>query len=216
MMKWLKRQSAGKVILVAGLLSLGVFSLSLLVIGLVWRFASPTRAVEWDLWAMLESIASAGAFATVIGGGIVILAQLVETVDSRHLAVYNDVFQRMMRDEEIEARRWIYLKLPDDPEQGIASLSPEGQRHVKLVLNSFDHLGFLLKQEWITDEGIIEWVSPVVIKTWAKVGPYVEYEARRRGEPYYYGAAQHLARRCQEWWAKNRPGSGITWIEKAL
>lgn len=64
----------------------GVFLLSMAV-GLVWRFASPTRTVEWDLWAMLESIALAGTFAAVIGGGIVILAQLVETVDSRHLAV---------------------------------------------------------------------------------------------------------------------------------
>lgn len=216
MIQWLKHQSSGKVVLAAGALSLAAFVVAVLVVWLFWLLASPSRVIEWDLWNMFEGLASTAAFATVIGGGVVILAQLVETVDSRNRAVYNEVFQRMMRDEEIEARRWIYLELPGDPEQGIASLSPEGQRHVKLVLNSFDHLGFLLKQDWITDAGIIEWVSPIVVKTWEKLGPYVEYEARRRGEPYYYFAARHLADRCREWWQKNRSDAPINWIEKAL
>jgi hypothetical protein len=215
-MRWLKRLTAGRVILAAAGLTLAALVLWVGLITLVWAALGRPASGASDLWSMLEGLSSAAAFAVVIGGGIVVLEQLVESVDSRHLSVYNDVFRDMMSDAEIEARRWIYLHLPDDPEQGIAALGPEGQRHVKLVLNSFDHLGFLLRQGWISDEALIEWVSPIVVKTWARLGPYVRYECQRRGEPYYYSAAQYLADRCTEWWRRNRPNETITWIKDAL
>ncbi len=215
-MRTLKRLSAGKVVAVAAVLSLGMLVVWVSLIVLVWLAIGRPAGDGWDLWAMLEGLSSAAAFATVIGGGIVVLMQLVESVDSRHLAVYNDIFREMMSDEDIEARRWIYLHLPDDPQQGLASLDPLGQRYVKRVLNSFDHLGFLLRQEWVTDEGLIEWVSPIVIKTWSKLGPYVEYESQRRNEPYYYEAARYLAKRCTAWWQEHRPEARITWVENAL
>ncbi len=216
-MRVLKRLSAGKVVAVAAGLSLAMLVIWVGLIVLVWVvIGRPGSGGGWDLWAMLEGISSAAAFATVIGGGIVVLVQLVESVDSRHLAVYNDVFREMMSDEEIEARRWIYQHLPDDPEQGLRELDERGQQRVKRVLNSFDHLGFLLRQEWITDEGLIEWVSPIVVKTWRKLKPYVEYESRRRNEPYYYAAARYLAERCKGWWQEHRPDAQITWVEDAL
>lgn len=215
-MRTLKRLSAGKVVAVAAMLSLSMLIVWIGLIVLVWMAIGRPAGGGWDLWAMLEGLSSAAAFATVIGGGIVVLAQLAESVDSRHLSVYNDIFREMMSDEEIEARRWIYLHLPDDPQQGLAALDPLGQRYVKRVLNSFDHLGFLLRQEWVTDEGLIEWVSPIVIKTWGKLGAYVEYESQRRNEPYYYGAARYLAERCIAWWQEHRPEAQITWVEKAL
>lgn len=214
-MRWLKRQRAGVHILIAFLLAVGVFAIWYTAIRRVWLFNSPLRVVEWDLWSMLEGLSSAAAFAAVVGGGVVALLQLIESVDSRHLGVFNDVFERMMDDAEVEARRWIYLELPDEPEQGIDALADEGRRHVKRVLNSFDHLGFLLKQDWVTDEGIVEWVSPIVVKTWEKLGPYIDYECKRREEPYYYDTARYLAERCAEWWEKNGRGD-IHWIDNAL
>jgi hypothetical protein len=215
-MRWLKRQRAGVHILIAFVLAIIVFAVWYTAIRRVWLFGSPQRVVQWDLWSMLEGLSSAAAFAAVVGGGVVALLQLIESVDSRHLGVFNDVFERMMDDAEVAARRWIYLELPDEPEKGIDALTDEGRSHVKRVLNSFDHLGFLLKQDWVTDEGIVEWVSPIVVKTWEKLGPYVAYECERRGESYYYAAAQHLAERCATWWEKHRPSETINWIDNAL
>jgi hypothetical protein len=215
MMRWLKRLSAGRLIAFAGGLSLAVLGIWITLVITVWLARAPADG-SWDLWAMLEGLSSAAAFATVIGGGVVVLAQLVESIDSRNLDVYNNVFEKMMSDEEIDARRWIYLNLPDDPEQGLDNLTPEGQRHVKRVLNSFDHLGFLLQQDWVTAEGIIGWVSPIVVKVWAKLSPYVEHEARRRDEPDYYEAARFLAERCRGWREAKLGQKEIVWVDKAL
>jgi len=56
----------------------------------------------------------------------------------------------------------------------------------------------------------------MVVKSWEKLGPYVEYERVRRGEPDYYQAVSGLARRCQEWRADQFSGSEVNWVEHAL
>jgi hypothetical protein len=173
--------------------------------------------IRFDLWAAMEAISTAAAVAQIVGGGLVLLVQMNETVDSRNLDIYNNIFERLMSEENIAARRWIYINLPPDPKEGIAGLSEEGQKHVKLVLNSLDHLGFLITQDWVTSDAILKWVSPFVVKIWVKIGPYIDYEATRRGEPDYYEAVRDLAIRCVEWRRENVPGAeDITWLEDAL
>jgi len=175
--------------------------------------------IRFDFWPMLEALSTAAAVAQFLGGGIVALWQLRDSADSRNMSIFNDVFSKLMSDREIEARRWIYTQLPDDPGAGLASLSPEGQEHIKHVLNSFDHLGFLLERDWITAEGegsIVKWVSPMVVKTWAKLGPYIEFEAKRRNEPDYYENVRFIAKRCIEWRTRNMPGAEVTWVDGAL
>jgi hypothetical protein len=175
--------------------------------------------IQTDFWAMLEAVSTAAAVAQFLGGGVVALWQLRDSVDSRNLSIYNDIFEKLMSDRDIESRRWIYINLPDTPEQGVAGLSAEGQTHVKQVLNSLDHLGFLLEQDWITkdaEDAIIKWVSPFVVKIWAKIGPYIDYEAQRRNEPDYYASIRFLAQRCIDWRAKNIPSAEIVWLKDAL
>lgn len=173
--------------------------------------------VNFDLWSAMEAISTAAAVAQIVGGGLVLLVQMNESVDSRNLSAYNEIFERLMSDRNIAARRWIYINLPPDPQIGIAGLSEEGQEHVKLVLNSLDHLGFLITQDWVTSDAILQWVSPFVVKVWARIGPYVDYEARRRGEPDYYEAVRDLAERCIEWRRENVPGTeDIVWLKDAL
>jgi hypothetical protein len=124
-----------------------------------------------------------------------------------------------MSEENIEARRWIYVNLGDDPQAGIESIDPVGQKHVKTVLNSLDHLGFLMEQDWITAEGeeaIVKWVSPFVVKVWARLEPYISYEGQRRHEPDYYGSIRNLAERCIAWRRANLPEAEIVWLKKAL
>lgn len=216
MLTRLKHLKAEQLILVVAVFSLVFFLLWSVVIAGIWTILHQSFGGEF--WGALEGTSSAAAFAITLGGGLVILFQLNAALESRDLDVYNNAFERMMDDDNIDARRWIYLNLPDDVEEGLALLAqdPEGQAHVKRVLNSFDHLGFLVEQEWVMSEAVIKWVSPFVVKIWAKLKPYIDYEIERRNEPDYYEAAQHLAERCAEWRIKNVPDAKITWVKDAL
>ena len=190
---------------------------------LLWGLLGPTDDPA-SFWSALEGLSAAATFAIAVGGGVMALVQLSEAVDqrllaveSRNLDVYNQVFERLMSDEHIEARRWIYQHLDPNPDRGLDQLDDAGRRHVKLVLNGFDHLGFLLQQDWVKGSAIIRWVNPIVVKTWAKLGPYVTYEAERRGEPDYYEAARELAERCVAWRLANIEGEiAPTWLPDAL
>ncbi|HEC23720.1 MAG TPA: hypothetical protein ENI95_12480 [Chloroflexi bacterium] len=218
----LKEMPVGKVVRYALIGSVIAFVFWVGLVYTFWRLANPTGEVS-TLWSALEGLSSAATFAIAIGGGLMALIQLSEAVDQRKLAiesrnfeVYNNIFERLMSDEHIEARRWIYLNLPDDPEVGLQQIDEEGHRYIKMVLNAFDHLGFLLQRDWVHDEGILGWVSPIVVKTWEKLGPYVEYEARRRREPDYYEAARHLAEQCYEWRRRHLPEAEVNWLNDAL
>jgi hypothetical protein len=196
---WLKRMSAGGIVIFATVLSIAICALLSVGAFVLWDMIGPDGP-NADLWAVLEALATAAAFSVAVGGGLMVLAQLTEAVDSRNLNIFNDVFERLASDRNIDARRWIYQNLPDNPGQGLASLSEEGRQNVKYVLNSFDHLGFLIQQDWVSGEAedaIVGWVSPFVVKTWEKLGPYIDYEVTQRPEePDYYEAVRHLAEKC--------------------
>ncbi len=195
----IKRMPAGSIVVLAAVLSIAICGLFTGSAYLIWRQLKPADPAV-DMWAILEALATAAAFSVAVGGGLMVLAQLTEAVDSRNLTIFNDVFERLMADRNIDARRWIYQNLPNNPGQGLASLSEEGRQNVKYVLNSFDHLGFLIQQDWVSDEAedaIVGWVSPFVTKTWEKLGPYIDYEVSQRPEePDYYDAVRHLAEKC--------------------
>ncbi len=84
------------------------------------------------------------------------------------------------------------------------------------MLNSLDHIAFLTQTGWIPNEMIMPWINPMVVKAWAKLEPYVEYESRKRGEPDYYQHTRGLAERCREWRQHNLLNTEITWIKDAL
>jgi hypothetical protein len=169
-----------------------------------------------SFWAMTEALSTAVAAAAVLGAGIVAYRELTEVSSSRHMEVADRLFEELNSAENIEARRWIFQNLPDDPGKGVRSLAPEGRAAVKRVLNSLDRVAFLTQAGWIPEEMIMPWMSPMIVKAWGKLGPYVEYESRRRREPDYYEHARELAERCRAWRAKNVPDAKITWVEDAL
>lgn len=169
-----------------------------------------------SFWAMTEALSTAVAAAAVLGAGVVAYRELTEVASSRHMEVADRLFEELNSPENIEARRWIFKNLPDDPEEGIRTITPEGQAAVKRVLNSLDRVAFLTQAGWIPEEMIMPWMSPMIVKAWAKLGPYVEYESRRRHEPDYYQQARELAERCRAWRAKHVPDAKITWLDDAL
>jgi hypothetical protein len=213
--KRIKKMSTAQVVSLAFTISISVFAIWIFLTGIVWGTLQIFR-IPFSYWDMLEAVSTAAAVAQVFGGGVVALVQLTESVDNRNLGIYNAVFEKMMAEENIEARRWIYQDLPTLSERGMSVIDAKGQVHIKRVLNTFDHLGFLMEQDWVTAEPVVHWVSPMVVKVWEKLGPYVEHEVRRRNEPDYYESARALADRCKKWRVQKSLDRDITWLNDAL
>jgi len=208
----------------AGLLLLvGVISL---IIGLLWVGVASWLQQQLGLsagqWARLETLTSVAAFAVALGTGVLVLRELAETESGRNLDVYRDLYERLMSPEAIEARRYLYTRLPLDDggqvEVEAVLADDEARRRVKEVLNLLDYFGFLAQRDWVTEEAVIGWLSPVVVKVWARIGPLVAYEcAQRPEEPDYYRAARQLAAQCQAWRDAHFPtGEPITFDERRL
>jgi hypothetical protein len=191
------------------------FLLWLLALGILW-FIFRALGIVADFWAMTEALSTAVAAATVLGAGYVAYRELSEVSSSRHMEVADRLFDEMNSTENIEARRWIFQHLPENVEEGLASMPSEGRAAIKLALNSLDRVAFLTQADWIPDEMIMPWMNTMIIKVWAKLEPYVEFESRRRNEPDYYKNGRDLAVRCRAWRTKNLPEANITWLNDAL
>lgn len=201
-------------LLILGLTALG-FIIWMAFQILVW-WGLRLIGLPTDLWAMVEALSTAVTVAALISGGYVAYRELDELSNSRYIDVSSKLFEELNSAENTEARRWIYQNLPDNPAEGLLKLSDEGHRHIKRVLNSLDHIAFLTQSAWIPEKLIMPWMNPMVVKIWAKLGPYVAYESERRREPDYYEHARELAQRCVAWRRENVPGSEITWVDHAL
>ena len=171
---------------------------------------------QTNFWAMTEALSTAVAAAAVLSAGFVAYRELAESASSRHMEVADRLFNELNSLENIEARRWIFQNLSDDPEEGLRAMPSEGRAAVKQVLNSLDRVAFLTQSGWITDDVIMPWMHPMIAKSWEKLEPYVNYERQRRNEPYYYRYAAELAERCRAWRAKHLPEVEVVWVEDAL
>jgi hypothetical protein len=206
-----------------GYITLGLFvaitatGFILWVIGLVYVwFMFNIFGYSTSLWAMIEALSTAVAAAAVISAGFIAYRELSEMAQSRHLDVADKLFDELNSPGSIAARRWIFQNLPDDPEEGLKNMTPEGQAAIKQVLNSLDRVSFLTQAGWIPDEIIMPWMHPMIAKSWEKLAPYVQYERDRRNEPYYYEHAEMLAERCRQWRVKHGLEAKVKWVDDAL
>jgi hypothetical protein len=186
-------------------------------LGAIWLLLQ-ARGYLTDFWTMTSALSAAVTAAAVLGAGYAAYRQLAEVASARHIEVADRLFQELNSPQNIEARRWIFQNLPDDPdpEKDIPLLTSEGREAVKQVLNSLDHVAFLTQENWIPNEMIMPWMNPMIVKAWAKLEPYVDYESQRRHEPDYYEHARELAQRCRGWRAENLPDAKITWLDDSL
>jgi Domain of unknown function (DUF4760) len=196
-------------------ITVSAFLAGLIILFLFWGFLQGI-GVNTDYWAMLEAIATAIAASAVLGTIFVAYRELSEIYNSRYIDVANKLFDELNSPENIEARRWVFQKLPPDPVEGIKTISPEGRNAVKKVLNSLDHVAFLTQAGWIPEELIMPWMYPMISKSWLKLKPYVEYERQRRNEPYYYNNASNVAEQCLIWGKNNMPDDKVVWVPDAL
>jgi hypothetical protein len=194
--------------------ALGFFVL-LFGLYLVWVLLVGIGAPQ-DFLLLVGALAAISSSAAIIAGGYIAFRQLGEIANSRHLEVANRLFEELNSSENISARRWVFQNLPDDPQVGLQALTPEGQEAVKRVLNSLDHVAFLTQAGWIPPDLVMPWMHPMIAKSWEKLRPYVEYERKRRNEPYYYERIDGLAEHCHAWRVEHLEETHVKWVQDAL
>ena len=190
-------------------------ALGLLLILSLWGVLHACGGAS-SFWAMTEALATAVTAATVIGAGFLAYRELDEASNSRHLAVADRLFEELNAPENVAARRWIFLHLPPDPATGQAELTDPERDTVKRVLNSLDRVAFLTQAGWIPEDMVMPWMSPMILKAWIKLKPWVDYEVDRRHEPDYYRQVRALAERCLSWREAHGMSTEVTWVENAL
>jgi hypothetical protein len=172
--------------------------------------------IQATFWVMLEALSTAVAAAAVLGVGIIAHNELNEAARGRYLTVADRLFDELNSPENIAARRRVFTNLPENPQEGVHSISSEDRAAMKSVLNSLDRVAFLTQAGWIPDELVMPWMNPMVVKSWEKLAPYVAYESQRRHEPDYYQQVRVLAERCLAWRSRQLKDARITWVEDAI
>jgi len=193
-------------------MSVVVLVITVVVAWALVRFIPPLTnklgVAEGD-WSRLEPFFALLTFAYAVAAGIVVLREFAESSDSRNLSIYQDIYEKIMSPEAIEARRQIYTDVPDGTPKEVydAILQDKAMQDcVKKVLNQIDYFGFLVSQDWVTSDEMVGWLSPIVVKVWRKIGPAIEYElSTRPEEPDYYRSAFDLVQRCEEWRDRKYP-----------
>ncbi len=189
-----------------------LFSLFLLIlISYIWG----RNNSESNLVGTLESLSTAVAAAAVFGAAYIAYKELEEVENTRYMDISDRLFEELNSQENIDARRHIFQKLPSNFNEATEELRKEDRDAMKRVLNSLDRVAFLTQKDWIPGDLILPWMHPMIAKSWEKLEPYVLYERERREEPYYYKHAGELAKRCEKWREENlsKAERKTKWIE---
>ncbi|MCO6450203.1 MAG: DUF4760 domain-containing protein [Caldilineales bacterium] len=209
------RRSKYLTLVISLLIILGVFGCSLFFL-LVARWLAQAADIPADFWVMAEALATLFAAAAVIGAGYLAFQELRAQASLRHIDVADKLFAELNSPANVDSRRWIYQDLPEFSPAAVEGLSEEGREHVKRVLNSLDRVAFLSQGDWIPDEMIMPWMSFMVVKSWDRLAPYVEFERQRRGDATYYEMVDELAGRCREWRQAQGLKAEFTQVDGAL
>jgi hypothetical protein len=187
---------------------------TLIAVSITWN----TFSGGTNLTGTLEAVSTAVGAAAVLGAAYFAYQELDEISKARYLEVADRLFDELNSPENINARRWIFQNIKDEPNTGLKNLTPEGRDAMKKVLNSLDRVSFLTQEGWVPEELVMPWMHPMIAKSWEKLEPYVLYERKRRNEPYYYQHAARVAERCKRWRAQHltEEEQKTKWVDNAL
>ena len=87
---------------------------------------------------MTSTLSTAVGAAGLLSAGFIAYRELSDMDTSRHMQIADKLFDELNSSESIRARRWVFQNLPDDPGEGLSSLTEEGRDAVKHVLNTLD------------------------------------------------------------------------------
>ena len=136
MLRELSRLPANRLLMVAGWLGLATFLVGSLITWMLWR-ALTMAGISDNAWNALGAVGTMAGFALTLAGALVILVQLNESIERRSMELFSTAFEQLSSEADVTARRWIFINLPDDVEEGLTMLetNPEGNAHDKRVLN---------------------------------------------------------------------------------
>lgn len=195
-----------------------------------------THGVDWDVVSgfvglITVALTAGGAFfigSEYINRGVIRQREQTEAA----LSIYTTLYERLMNDEDIAARRWIITQIDPLPENAteqekeswLANFTdtvhnsptvkdsnlPIGHAYLKRILNTLDFIGFVDRHYWDMEQELVDWMSAPVAKVWERIEPYVEQEARLRQEDDFYCDAKYFGIKCvQHRQEKNYPSSKI-------
>jgi hypothetical protein len=214
-----------KRLLIFGLLSVVLATAGYLIIAYVWFPAfnqGRPGTMNWDRFDVFTGLISMSLLA---GGFTFALAEYIDTEKAKQSEknklsydIYQAIFDKLTDPEQEAARRWILLnidiKKPDEdiaawyakmnerimPSVTVSAMGlPEGQNAIKLTLNCFDYIGFIVKHYWNVEKDSLDWISAPIAKVWRRIGPYVEYVRDQRKTTDYYLFAEHVGKLCTEY-----------------
>jgi hypothetical protein len=201
------------------LTAIGIFMVVFLILTLgnlmVWLILR-ALGLALNLVSIISSFSSLVTTAAVFSAAYLAYGELAELSQGRHLEVADRLFDVLNSEESIAARRWIYQNLGNSLDYGKQDAFKNSQKYIKHTLNSLDRVAFITRFGYVSDDDIMPWMHPMVIKVWAKLKPFVLSERKRRGEPLYYKEAEKLAERTIAWCHKHNIPVEVTWIEDAL
>jgi hypothetical protein len=172
--------------------------------------------LDENLWVIIESLSTAATVTAILGAGLIAHNELSESNKSRYVSLMENIFHELNSEDQISARRWIYLELPVIKDVSmIDKLDDENKKKIKMALNSIDKVAFVTQAGWIPVEVIMNWINPMIVKLWEKLGPLVLLERVERNEPDYYLDAEIFAEECRKWREKKYPDSTHKWLDNS-
>lgn len=188
-------------------------------------------ALKDKSWGFAVAVATMVYTLVVLLGGVAAIIELRAT--SRQLALGArtaavDIAERAINPffdaASVEHRRRIYGEAnricgESGPFVAVAlreHASPEFASSVRQILESMDRVAFML--ESIGPElgdvrlRIVRWLTPMIAKTWIRIGAYVEAEATARNESeWFFCLARALGKECIVEWSKAPVATAPKW-----
>lgn len=106
--------------------------------------------------------------------------------------------------ETQKALRLIYSYCDDpnrlvrDTEPGSLAISYENLHSIELLLNSYDLIGFRVKQEVIPKDAVLETESMILLRIWKCVENFINAERDRRNDPKYKKPLECLVKEAEK------------------
>ena len=120
------------------------------------------------------------------------LYQLIEFEKSRKLQATLAIFRELKTRDFIDNRRYIYDFLPEKIEGVESDQLKDYFLEIEVALAAFDRVGYLLRENHIDAEPILEnyWAS--VWRCWKKSKNIIAWVREKRGQKDYFSNFEHL------------------------
>jgi hypothetical protein len=167
-----------------------------------WKWFQPDAG-------QLEALATAFSAAAILLGFYLNYLGIQHASRLENLDLISRMFDKFNSPEQVEARTWVFQKLDGSKSR----LNDKEKGHIKAVLKTLDEIALYFEISGTQDEAVMRYINPMVVKSWARLAPYVLEQREMRQEADYYIDAERLALRCIAWRIERYGSAKIEWID---